>query len=116
MIIRDMDGSFKWTHEGRSSKYPKKGIFTAAGATVAWARMGPRDVCGYVLDSCGNDCRWRPMTRLVVSTCTLCALVGLLVAGGWYLKRAATWAREESDALVEMLRKKVDGGEVVAHV
>ena len=37
MIIRDMDGSFKWIHEGRRMKYPKRGFFTATGATVAAA-------------------------------------------------------------------------------
>ena len=116
MIIRDMDGSFRWMNEGKRMKYPKRGFFTETGATVAWSRMGPRDVCGYVLDPCGDDRRWRPATRLVASVCTLCALVGLLVAGGWYLKRAASRAREESDALVEMLRQKVDGQEEVAHV
>ena len=103
MIIRDMDGSFKWTHEGRRMKYPKRGVFTATGATVAWARMGPRDVCGFVLDP-------------AASVCARCALAGLLVAGGWYLKRAASRAREESDALVEMLRQEVGGREEVAHV
>ena len=116
MIIRDMDGSFKWTHEGRRVKYPKRGFFTATGATVAWTHMGPRDVCGYVLDPCGDGRRWRPATRFVASVCALCALAGLLVAGGWYLKRAASRAREEYDALVEMLRQKVDGQEEVAHV
>ena len=116
MIIRDMDGSFKWTHEGRRVKYPKRGFFTATGATVAWTHMGPRDVCGYVLDPCGDGRRWRPATRFVASVCALCALAGLLVAGGWSLKRAASRAREESDALVEMLRQKVDGQEEVAHV
>ena len=116
MIIRDMDGSFKWTHEGRRMKYPKRGVFTATGATVAWARMGPRDVCGYVLDPCGDGHRWRPATRFVASVCALCALAGLLVAAGWYLKRAASRAREESDALVKMLGQKIEGQEGVAHV
>ena len=116
MIIRDMDGSYKWTHEGKQIKYPKRGFFTAVGATVAWSRMGPRDVCGYVLDPCGDERRWRPTVRLAVSAGALCMLVGLLVAGGWYLKRAASRAREESDALVEMLRQKVENPEDVEHV
>ena len=116
MIIRDMDGNFKWTHEGRRVKYPKKGFFTAVGATVAWSRMGPRDVCGYVLDPCGDERRWRPTVRFAVWVGVLCTLVGLLVSGGWYLKRAASRAREESDALVEMLRQKVENPEEVEHV
>ena len=41
--------------------------------------------------------------------------MGVLVAGGWYLKRAAGRAREEADALVEMLHRKVES-EGVAHV
>ena len=116
MIIRDMDGSFKWTHEGKRIKYPKKGFFTESGAIIAWSRMGPRDVCGYVLDLCGEERRWRPTVRFAVSVGALCVLVVLLVAGGWFLKRAASRAREESDALVEMLRKKVEGQEEVGHV
>ncbi len=116
MIIRDMDGSYKWTHEGKPIKYPKRGFFTAVGATVAWSRMGPRDVCGYVLDPCGDERRWRPTVRHALSVGALCVLVGLLVAGGWYLKRAASRAREESDALVEMLRQRVDNQEEVEHV
>ena len=116
MIIRDMDGSYKWTHEGRQIKYPKRGFFTAVGATIAWSRMGPRDVCGYVLDPCGDERRWRPTVRLAVSAGALCMLVGLLVAGGWYLMRSASRAREESDALVEMLRQKVENPEEVEHV
>ena len=115
MIVRDMDGSFKWTSEGRRTKYPKRGFFTETGATVAWSRMGPRDVCGYVLDPCGDGRRWRPTARLAVAIGLLCALVGVLVAGGWYLKRAAGRAREEADALVEMLHRKVES-EGVAHV
>ena len=111
MIVRDMDGSFKWITEGRRVKYPKHGSFTQAGATVAWSRMGPRDVCGYVLDL-GGDERRRPIVRLALATGLLCALVGVLVAGGWYLKRAAARAREEADALVEMLRRKVENEEV----
>ena len=116
MIIRDMDGSFKWTHEGKRIKYPKKGFFTESGAIIAWSRMGPRDVCGYVLDLCGEERRWRPTVRFAVSVGALCVLVGLLVAVGWYLKRAASRAREESDALVEMLRQKVENQEEVEHV
>ena len=112
MIVRDMDGSYKWTTEGRRVKYPKRGFFTEVGATVAWSRMGPRDVCGYVLDPCGDGRRWRPTARLAVAIGLLCALVGALVAGGWYLKRAADRAREEADALVEMLRRKVENEEV----
>ena len=65
MIVRDMDGSFKWTTEGRRVKYPKRGFFTQVGATVAW-----------------------------------------------YLRRAAWHAREESDALVEMLHQNVEMQEV----
>jgi len=113
MIVRDMDGSFKWTTEGRRVKYPKRGFFTGVGAVVAWSRMGPRDVCGYVLDPCGDVRRGRrPSVRLAVAAGLLCALAGALVAGGWYLKRAADRAREEADALVEMLRRKVEGEEV----
>ena len=112
MIVRDMDGSYRWTTEGRRVKYPKRGFFTEVGATVAWSRMGPRDVCGYVLDSCGDGRRWRPTVRLAVAIGLLCALVGVLVAGGWHLRRAAARAREEADALVEMLRRKVESEEV----
>ena len=112
MIVRDMDGSFKWTNEGRRVKYPKRGFFTEAGATVAWSRMGPRDVCGYVLDPCGGGRRWRPGVRLAAAAGLLGALVCALVAGGWYLKRAACRAREEADALVEMLRRQVEKEEV----
>ena len=112
MIVRDMDGSYRWTTEGRRVKYPKRGFFTEVGATVAWSRMGPRDVCGYVLDPCGDGRRWRPAVRLAVAIGLLCALVGVLVAGGWYLKRAAGRAREEADALVEMLHRKVESEEV----
>ena len=78
--------------------------------------MGPRDVCGYVLDPCGDERRWRPTVRFAVSVALLCVLVGLLVSGGWYLKYAARRAREESDALVEMLRQKVESQEEVGHV
>ena len=112
MIIREMDGSFKWINEGKRMKCPKRGFFTETGATVAWSRMGPRDVCGYVLDPCGDGRRWRPAARLAVAIGLLCTLVGVLVAGGWYLKRAADRAREEADALVEMLRRKVENEEV----
>ena len=112
MIVRDMDGSYKWATEGRRVKHPKRGFFTEVGATVAWSRMGPRDVCGYVLDPCGDGRRWRPTARLAVAIGLLCALVGVLVAGGWYLRRAAARAREEADALVEMLRRKVESEEV----
>ena len=114
MILRDMDGSFKWTTEGRRAKYPKHGFFTHAGATVAWSRMGPRDVCGYVLDL-GGDERRRPVVRLVLATGLLCALTGVITAGAWYLRRAVRRAREEADALVEMLRRNVENQEV-AHV
>jgi len=112
MIVRDMDGSYKWTTEGRRVKYPKRGFFSEVGTTVAWSRMGPRDVCGYVLDPCGDGRRWRPTARLAVAIGLLCALVVVLVAGGWYLKRAAARAREEADALVEMLHRKVEKEEV----
>jgi len=112
MIVRDMDGSYKWTTEGRRVKYPKRGFFSEVGTTVAWSRMGPRDVCGYVLDPCGDGRRWRPTARLAVAIGLLCALVVVLVAGGWYLKRAAARAREEADALVEMLHRKVESEEV----
>ena len=115
MIMRDMDGSFKWTTEGKRVKYPRRGFFTEAGATVAWSRMGPRDVCGYVLDPCGDGRRGRPAVRLAAAIGLLCALVCALVAGGWYLKRAAGRAREEADALVEMLRRKMETEEV-SHV
>ena len=108
MIIRDMDGSFKWTAEGKRVKHPKRGVFTETGAAVAWSRMGPRDVCGYVLALHGGGRRCRPSVRFAVSVGLLCGLVGMLLAGGGYLKRAAARAREESDALVEMLRKNVE--------
>ena len=108
MIIRDMDGSFKWTADGKRVKHPKRGVFTETGAAVAWSRMGPRDVCGYVLALHGGGRRCRPSVRFAVSVGLLCGLVGTLLAGGWYLKRAAARAREESDALVEMLRKNVE--------
>ena len=114
MIVRDMDGSFKWTTEGRRVKYPKHGSFTQAGATVAWSRMGPRDVCGYVLDL-GGDERRRPVVRLALATSLLCALIGVITAGAWYLRRAVRRAREEADALVEMLRRNVENQEA-AHV
>ena len=112
MIVRDMDGSFKWITEGKRAKYPKRGFFTETGATVAWSRMGPRDVCGYVLEPCGEG-RRRPTTSLMLSAGLLCVLTGVLAAGGWYLKRAAVRAREEADALVEMLRRNVENQEVV---
>ena len=112
MIVRDMDGSFKWTSEGKRTKYPKRGFFTETGTTVAWSRMGPRDVCGYVLDPCGDGRRGRPTVRLAISVGILCAIAGLIIAGGWYLKRAASRAREESDALVERLRQKIEQEEV----
>ena len=112
MIVRDMDGSFKWITEGKRVKYPKRGFFTETGATIAWSRMGPRDVCGYVLEPCGEG-RRRPTTSLVLSAGLLCVLTGVLAAGGWYLKRAAARAREEADALVEMLRRNVESQEVV---
>ena len=112
MIIRDMDGSFRWTAEGKRVKHPKRGVFTETGAVVAWSRLGPRDVCGYVLAPYGGRRRWRPSVRFVVSAGLLCGFVGTLVAGGWYLKRAAARAREESDALVEMLRQNIETKEV----
>ena len=116
MIVRDMDGSFKWTDEGTRKKHPKCGVFTEAGAIVAWSRMGPRDVCGYVLDPCGDGRRWRPAVRFAVLAGLLCAFVLLLVSGGWYLKRMAALAREESDALVEMLHQGVESQKEVEHV
>jgi hypothetical protein len=116
MIVRNMDGGFKWIAEGRRTKHPKRGYFTEVGTTVAWSRMGPRDVCGYVLDPCGDDRRGRPAARLAASVGLICVLACLLMAGGWYLKRAASRAREESDALVEMLRQKVENQEEVEHV
>ena len=116
MIIREMDGSFKWINEGKRMKCPKRGFFTETGATVAWSRMGPRDVCGYVLDPCGDDRRGRPAARLAASVGLICVLACLLMAGGWYLKRAASRAREESDALVEMLRQKIENPKEVEHV
>ncbi len=116
MIVRDMDGSFKWMDEGTRKKHPKCGVFTEAGAIVAWSRMGVRDVCGYVLDPCGDGRRWRPTMRFAVLAGLLCALVVLLVAGGWYLKRMAVMAREESDALVEMLHQGVECQKEVEHV
>ena len=116
MVIQDMDGNFRWTNEVRRMKYPRRGFFTETGATVAWSYMGPRDVCGYVLEPCGDGRRYRPTVRLAVSVTLLCILVGLLVSGGWYLKCAARRAREESDALVEMLRQKVESQEEVEHV
>ena len=74
--------------------------------------MGPRDVCGYVLDPCGGERRGRPTVRLAVSVGMLCVIAGLVIAGGWCLKRAASRAREESDALVERLRQKIEQEEV----
>ena len=111
MIVRDMDGSFKWTTEGRRVKYPKRGFFTQVGATVAWSRMGPRDVCGFVLDLGGEE-RRRPVVRLALVSGLLCALTAVATAGAWYLRRAAWHAREESDALVEMLHQNVEMQEV----
>ena len=111
MIVRDMDGSFKWTTEGRRVKYPKRGFFTQVGATVAWSRMGPRDVCGFVLDFGGEE-RRRPVVRLALVSGLLCALTAVATAGAWYLRRAAWHAREESDALVEMLHQNVEMQEV----
>ncbi len=111
MIVRDMDGSFKWTAEGRRVKYPKRGFFTQVGATVAWSRMGSRDVCGYVLDL-GGEGRRRPVVRLALVSGLLCALTAVATAGAWYLRRAAWHAREESDALVEMLHQNVEMQEV----
>ncbi len=111
MIVRDMDGSFKWTTEGRRVKYPKRGFFTQVGATVAWSRMGSRDVCGYVLDL-GGEGRRRPVVRLTLASGLLCVLTAVAVAGAWYLRRAAWHAREESDALVEMLHQNVEMQEV----
>ena len=107
MIVRDMDGSFKWTTEGRRVKYPKRGFFTQVGATVAWSRMGPRDVCGFVLDLGGEE-RRRPVVRLALVSGLLCVLTAVAAAGAWYLRRAAWHAREESDALVEMLHQNVE--------
>ena len=111
MIVRDMDGSFKWTSEGRSVKYPKRGFFTQEGVTVAWSRMGTRDVCGFVLDL-GGEGRRRPVVRLTLATGLLCTLAAVASAGAWYLRRAAWHAREESDALVEMLHQNVERQEV----
>ena len=111
MIVRDMDGSFKWTTEGRHVKYPKRGFFTQVGATVAWSRMGPRDVCGFVLDFGGEE-RRRPVVRLALVSGLLCVLTAVAAAGAWYLRRAAWHAREESDALVEMLHQNVEMQEV----
>ena len=114
MIVRDMDGSFKWTAEGRRVKYPKRGFFTETGVTVAWSRMGSRDVCGYVLDL-GGEGRRRPVVRLALVSGLLCALTAVVAAGAWYLRRAAWHAREESEALVEMLRRGVES-QGVEHV
>ena len=111
MIVRDMDGSFKWTAEGRRVKYPKRGFFTQVGATVAWSRMGPRDVCGFVLDFGGEE-RRRPVVRLALVSGLLCVLTAVVATGAWYLRRAAWHAREESDALVEMLHQNVEMQEV----
>ena len=111
MIVRDMDGSFKWTTEGRRVKYPKRGFFTQVDVTVAWSRMGPRDVCGFVLDFGGEE-RRRPVVRLALVSGLLCALTAVATAGAWYLRRAAWHAREESDALVEMLHQNVEMQEV----
>ena len=111
MIVRDMDGSFKWTTEGRRVKYPKRGFFTQVGATVAWSRMGPRDVCGFVLDFGGEE-RRRPVVRLALASGLLCVFTAVAAAGAWYLRRAAWHAREESDALVEMLHQNVEMQEV----
>ena len=111
MIVRDMDGSYRWTTEGRRVKYPKRGFFTQVGATVAWSRMGSRDVCGFVLDFGGEE-RRRPVVRLALVSGLLCVLTAVAAAGAWYLRRAAWHAREESDALVEMLHQNVEMQEV----
>jgi len=112
MIIRDMDGSFKWVAEGNRAKYPKRGYFTQAGATVAWAKIGPKDVGGYVLDSRGVGPAGNMAAKFAAKACLFAVAACLLVAGGWYLRQAAARAREESDALVEMLRTKVENQEV----
>lgn len=111
MITGRLDGGFKWTTEGRRVKYPKHGFFTDAGTTVAWSRMGQRDVCGFVLDL-GGEGRRRPVVRLTLGSSLLCVLMAMAAAGAWYLRRAAWHAREESDALVEMLHQNVEREEV----
>ncbi len=111
MVLLDMDGSFKWTNEVKRAKYPRRGLFTQGGATVAWSRMGPKDTCGYVLDPSGGEVS--PLTRFVAEESLLLALCGALIASGWYLKRSADHAREESDALVEMLQQKIESEEKI---
>ena len=74
----------------------------------------PDALSGYVLDL-GGDERRRPVVRLALATSLLCALIGVITAGAWYLRRAVRRAREEADALVEMLRRNVENQEV-AHV
>ncbi len=112
MILREIDGSFKWVAEGNRVRYPKRGFFTATGATVAWFRIGSKDVGGYVLDPCGDGARANPKARFAFRACILAAIVGLVVSGAFYLRRAAARAREESDALVEMLRHNMESQEV----
>lgn len=113
MILRNMDGSFKWIDDGGRTMYPKRGCFTEVGVAVAWSRMGQRDVCGYVLGPYTGGAH--TATRFVVKACFFMALGTLVVLGGWYLKRAADQATEEVGALVEMLGTKV-GSEEAGHV
>ena len=110
MILRDIDGSFKWIDDCGRSKHPKCGCFDQAGATVAWSRMGQKDVCGYVLDPCAGG--MRPVAEFAAKACSLVAAGCLIVLGGWYMKRAADRANEEVGALVEMLGAKVGNVEV----
>ena len=113
MILQEIDRSFKWIDDGGRARYPKRGYFTQAEETVAWSKMGQRDVCGYVLGP--NTVGMRPAAKFAAKACLVVAAGCLIVLGGWYLKMAADRAREEAVALVEMLGEKV-GVEEVEHV
>lgn len=113
MILQEIDGSFKWKDDGGRARYPKRGCFTQAEETVAWSRMGQKDVCGYVLGP--NAVGMHPEAMFAAKACLVVAACGLTILGGWYLKRTADRAREENVALVEMLGEKV-GVEEVEHV
>jgi len=113
MILQKIDGSFKWIDDGGRARYPKRGCFTQAEETVAWSRMGQKDVCGYVLEP--NAVGIHPEAKFATKACIVVATCGLTILGGWYLKRTADRAREENVALVEMLGEKV-GVEEVEHV
>ena len=110
MILQEIDGNYKWTDEGGRNRYPKRGYFTQAEETVAWSRMGQKDICGYVLGP--NAVGIHPATKFAAKACLVVVACGLTILGGWYLKRVADRAREENVALVEMLGEKVGVEEV----